>query len=119
MDNTALLRSIAITVAICALISTCLGCNKKTATPAPQTQIVTIQHGDLTISVPVDGNLVMPQAFDLRFGTPGDVKDVLVEEGDHVKAGAILAMLDNTAQRLDIQSANSSLQKVLSNLYQT
>jgi len=106
-------------MAICAIIPLGIGCVAKKSTPAQPTQTVAIQRGNLTISVPVDGNLVMPQAFDLRFGTPGDVRDVLVEEGDHVKAGAILAMLDNTTQRLDIQSANASLQRILSNLYQT
>lgn len=119
MNNTALLKSIASIVVLFALIPLSLSCTAKKVSPAPQNQIVIIQRGNLIISVPVDGNLVMPQAFDLRFGAPGDVKDVLVEEGDHVKAGAILARLDNTTQRLDIQSANSAMQKVLSNLYET
>ena len=67
----------------------------------------------------VDGNLVMPQAFDLHFGAPGDVEEVLVSEGDHVKAGAMLARLDDTAQRLDVKSANNAVQQTLSNLYET
>lgn len=94
-------------------------CAVKTSAPEEKKQVATVERGDLAITVSVDGNLVMPQAFDLRFGAPGDVKDVLVEEGDFVKAGAVLATLDNTAQRLDIMSANNNVQTVLSNLYET
>lgn len=78
-----------------------------------------MQLGNLAITASVDGNLIMPQAYDLRFGTPGNVKDVLVEEGDFVKAGQILARLDDTPQRLDIRTANGTIQTVLSNLYET
>lgn len=88
----------------------------------PQTatkQVITVQRGNLPISVSVDGSLVMPQAFDLRFGAPGNVEEVLVEEGDFVKAGTLLARLDDTSQQLDIKSANCALQLTLSNLYET
>ncbi|MBC8276509.1 MAG: efflux RND transporter periplasmic adaptor subunit [Chloroflexi bacterium] len=94
------------------------GCNSN-EDEASSEQVFEVKRGDLLISVTSDGNLVMPQAFDLHFGAPGDVKDVLVEEGDFVKAGTVLATLDNTAQRLDIMSANNNVQTVLSNLYET
>jgi multidrug efflux pump subunit AcrA (membrane-fusion protein) len=94
------------------------GCNSN-EDEASSEQVFEVKRGDLLISVSSDGNLVMPQAFDLHFGAPGDVKDVLVEEGDYVKAGTILAQLDDTAQRLDIMSANNNVQTVLSNLYET
>ena len=78
-----------------------------------------IERGNLIITVSSDGNLVMPQAFDLRFGAPGNVDEVFVEEGDFVTEGKILATLDNYSQQLDIKSANCSLQQTLSNLYET
>lgn len=87
------------------------------ATPAARTATVT--RGDLGVIVSVDGNLVMPEAFNLHFGAPGDVKDVLVTEGDKVKAGAILAKLDDTSQRLEVKSAVNSMQSTLANLYET
>ena len=96
-----------------------ISCALKSDTPEEKKQVAIVQSGNLAITVSVDANLVMPQAFDLRFGTPGEVKDVLVEEGDFVKAGAVLARLDDTAQRLDIMSANNNVQTVLSNLYET
>lgn len=94
------------------------GCNSN-EDEASSEQVFEVKRGDLLISVTSDGNLVMPQAFDLHFGAPGNVKDVLVEEGDYVKAGTILARLDDTAQRLDVMSANNNVQTVLSNLYET
>jgi multidrug efflux pump subunit AcrA (membrane-fusion protein) len=96
-----------------------ISCASKTTTSEARQQVIPVQRGNLTITVPVDGNLVMPQAFDLHFGAPGNVQDVLVEEGDHVKAGTIMATLDDTAERLDIASANNAVQTVLSNLYET
>jgi len=86
---------------------------------AAQARTVQVTRGTLDITVSVDGNLNMPQAFNLHFGAPGDVKDVYVKEGDRVKAGAILARLDDTAQRLDIKSSNIGVQQTLSNLYET
>lgn len=89
------------------------------ATPAATPTTVPVRRGNLDVTVSVDGNLNMPEAFNLHFGAPGDVKDVLVREGDRVKAGAILARLDDTSQRLDVMTSQNSLQLTLSNLYET
>lgn len=115
---TKILNRSVIFIAIAALLISGIGCAKKTATPAAATQVATVRPGNLTVSISVDGNLVMPQAFNLLFGAPGDVKEVLVEEGDFVTEGTILAWLDNTTQRLDVQSSNNNVQTVLSNLYE-
>ena len=96
-----------------------ISCASKTSSPALEKPVATVQRGNLAVTVSVDGNLVMPQAYDLLFGAPGNVEDVLVEEGDFVKEGQLLARLDDTTQRLDIRSANGSVQTVLSNLYET
>ncbi len=108
-------------IAICliTLFASSISCAATSSSPKAEKQIVTVQRGNLAVSVQVDGNLVMPQAFDLRFGAPGNVKDVMVEEGDFVKAGTVLAKLDDSSQQLDIKSANCSLQQTLSNLYET
>jgi len=105
------------------LIVSGIGCAQQAppaaTTTAPRTTQAVVQRNDVSLVVTVDGNLNMPQAFDLRFGTYGDVKEVLVEEGDKVKAGQILARLDDTIARLDVRSADNSLQKALSDLYET
>ena len=106
-------------VCISTLFVSGIGCASKPNSTEPAKQVATVQQGNLTVSVSVDGSLVMPQAFNLLFGAPGDVKEVLVEEGDFVREGTVLAWLDNTTQRLDVQSSNNGVQTVLSNLYQT
>ncbi|MCX6009543.1 MAG: efflux RND transporter periplasmic adaptor subunit [Chloroflexi bacterium] len=109
-----------VTIIICVSILSVSGisCASKAKSPEVAKPVATVQQGNLTVSVSVDGNLVMPQAYDLLFGAPGDVKDVLVEEGDFVTEGTILARLDDTTQRLDVQSSNNNVQTVLSNLYE-
>lgn len=117
-------RNFKFIIALCLLISVTAAC---AAPPAPGTspknisarQVVPVIRGDLINSISVEGNLVMPQAYDLRFGAPGSVMDVFVKEGDFVTAGTVLATLDYTSQQLDIQSANCELQQTLSNLYET
>ena len=83
------------------------GCSNNVV-PAGQTYEV--KRGDLDIVVSADGNLTMPDEFDLKFGTMGQVDEILVEEGDTVKQGALLAMLDNTAQKNTIRTALFSIQ---------
>jgi multidrug efflux pump subunit AcrA (membrane-fusion protein) len=80
---------------------------------------VPVQRGDLVVSVSVDGNLEMPNYYNLRFNSKGEVKQVLVEEGDRVRVGQVLATLDDTGQRLDIKLYNNAVQKALSYLYET
>ena len=110
-----------VTIIICVSILSVSGidCASQPNPSELEKQVATVQFGNLAITVSVDGNLVMPQAYDLLFGAPGNVEDVLVEEGDFVKAGTILARLDDTTERLDIRSANGDVQKVLSDLYET
>ena len=106
-------------ICVFVLFVSAIGCASQSTTEEGDKNVIPVRHGNLSVTVSVDGNLVMPQAFDLSFGAPGTVQDVLVEEGDQVKAGAVLATLDHTLQTLDIQSANNSVQNVLSNLYET
>jgi len=118
MSMTKILNRSVIFIAIAALLISGIGCAKKTTTPAAATQVATVRLGNLTVSTSVDGNLVMPQAYNLLFGAPGDVKDVFVEEGDFVREGTVLATLDNTTAKLGVESSNNNVQTVLSKLYE-
>jgi len=63
--------------------------------PGEEVQETTeVFRGDLVISVEVSGNLEMPYKVDLSFGTSGTVEEVMVEEGDRVTKGQVLAKLD-------------------------
>jgi RND family efflux transporter MFP subunit len=89
------------------------GCSKAATTPG---QIFDVTKGDLNIVVSADGNLTMPDEFDLRFGTNGQVDKILVEEGDNVKQGALLATLDDSAQINAIKTALFSVQTAKNNI---
>ncbi len=117
--NVTKISKLILLIAIPVLLILAGSCAPKTAEPAAATQTATVQRGNLSVNVSVDGNLVMPQAYNLLFGAPGTVQNVYVEEGDVVKEGTVLATLDNTTQKLSVESANNNVQTVLSKLYET
>lgn len=79
-------------------------------------QSVEVKRGDININVSTDGNLKMPNSFDLRFGTTGQVDQILVEEGDTVKKGALLATLDDSTQINAIKTALFNIQTAQNNI---
>jgi RND family efflux transporter MFP subunit len=85
------------------------GCSKSAATTTAG-QVFEVKRGDLNINVSSDGHLTMPDEYNLSFGTNGQVQQIFVEEGDKVKQGALLALLDDTAQRNAIKTALFSAQ---------
>ncbi len=108
-------RLITIVVVTTGLLSLLLGgCSSKTAvTPG---QVFEVKKGDLNISVSSDGHLTMPDEYALRFGTNGQVQQIFVEEGDKVKQGALLALLDDTNQRNAIKTALLNMQTAQNNI---
>jgi len=57
-------------------------------------QAVPVQYGTLTNDISINGSLVYPEKETLGFGIQGTVGEVLVEEGDEVQEGQVLAQLD-------------------------
>ncbi len=106
-----LITLLVVTMGLLSLLSG--GCSKAATTPG---QIFDVTKGDLNIVVSADGNLTMPDEFDLRFGTNGQVDKILVEEGDEVKQGALLATLDDSAQINAIKTALFSVQTAKNNI---
>ncbi len=107
-------RPIIILVISLSLILVLLSGCSKNAAPAEENYVV--KRGDLDIVVSSDGALTMPDEYDLRFGTMGTVNEILVEEGDKVKQGALLAMLDSTAQKNSMRTALFSIQTAANNI---
>ena len=85
-------------------------------TETSQKQIAEVTRGDLIVTVSADGNLDMPRQVQLKFGTPGTVKEVFVIEGQQVKEGTLLAKLDDTTQMLAIASAQYSVELAMNDL---
>ena len=59
-------------------------------------QVVTVQRGNLVIDITAVGNLALSRTDDLAFEIAGTVEEVLVEEGDTVQEGQLLAKLDTS-----------------------
>ena len=81
-------RWLVLITAICLVAVVSAGCGK--STPSETAEVI---RGDLTVTVPVSGNLETHKAW-LSFGTTGVVEEIMVSEGDEVSKGQALAKLD-------------------------
>ena len=75
-----------------------------------------VERGDLTITVPASGNVVVTQRTDLSFDIPGNVVAVNVAVSDRVKAGQVLARLDTEDLERTVQQAQIALDQAKINL---
>ena len=92
------------------------GCAGPEATPS-ETTVVT--RGDILRTVLVDGNLEMPHKADLSFGTTGTVTEVLVDKGNNVTKGQVLARLDARSLELSVEIAQAQYETAQINLMKT
>jgi len=69
---------------------------KPESAPVSENQVVAVQRGDLTIDITGSGNLVLSLTEDLAFEISGTVEEVMVEEGESVEEGQVLAKLDTS-----------------------
>ena len=72
-----------------------------------ETQLITVMRGDLINSVAVNGSLAYANREELSFGFAGTVGAVMVEQGDRVFEGDVLATLDAES----VVSADQSIQE--------
>ncbi|MFB3119050.1 MAG: biotin/lipoyl-binding protein, partial [Stenotrophomonas maltophilia] len=85
-------------------------------------QLFDVAYGDLVNQVSTNGSLIFPEKEALTFGTEGIVTELLVEEGQRVSQGEVLARLDpltvsflqqGVAQaRVDLQAAEELLEEI-------
>ncbi len=67
--------------------------------------------GDLLVTVNATGEVEPLRTVPLTFGMVGTVSEILVDEGDTVQAGDILARIDARDLELGVQNAQISLQQ--------
>ena len=79
-------------------------------------QISEVRRDDLLVTITADGSLEMPREVKLKFGTPGTVREIFVEEGQKVREGTLLAKLDDTTQKLSIASAQYNVELAMNEL---
>ena len=111
-----ILKIILITLILGGLAVPWISCRSEADTETvPEDQVVTVQRGNLTIDITASGNLALSRKEDLAFeisGTtqePLTVEEVLVEEGDSVRAGQALARLDTTPLEQALKTAERTV----------
>jgi HlyD family secretion protein len=75
-----------------------------------------VTRGELVITVPSSGNIVVNQRVNLSFRLPGNVSTVSVAISDHVKAGQELARLDTANLDRVVRQAEIALEQARVNL---
>ena len=78
---------------------------------ATATALVTAQAttGTVVSSVSISGSVASSAVNELDFGTPGTVTAVNVAPGDKVAVGQVLATIDDSAQQVQLATANANL----------
>jgi RND family efflux transporter MFP subunit len=89
---------------------------KSGSTPALQYQIATVQGGNLTIEITGSGNLALSSTEDLTFEVAGTVQEVVVEEGDSVEEGQVVARLDTSEWENELTTLELDLLQAKINL---
>jgi HlyD family secretion protein len=93
----------------------------RTSSPssAPTVSTTTVASGNIVATVDGSGTIAAAQSLDLPFQTSGTVTQVLVKEGDSVKAGQVLAQLDDRDLQVQLASAQAALDSTKTKLTQT
>jgi RND family efflux transporter MFP subunit len=84
--------------------------------PEPTITTAQVSRGDLVISVSGSGTLLPSVETDLGFQTSGYVSEVLVEVGDRVQAGDLLARLETDDLQVAVLKADIKLRLAKLNL---
>jgi len=102
-----------------------IGCAHSEPITEMQT-IALVKRGDLELKVDANGYIEMPDAVNVYFDTTmfippysAKIEKVYVEKGEMVKAGALLAKLDDTTQKMAVESAQYALELAINNVVQT
>ena len=84
------------------------------ASTAPAMQTAVAYEGSLVISASGTGTLVSKDEVNLAFQTTGEVTELNVKVGDQVKAGDLLAKVDDTDLKIQYTQAKRALDELTS-----
>jgi HlyD family secretion protein len=86
------------------------GSSQQTAAATPEgAQTVAVERGALRVSVDATGSVAPESRLELNFKSAGRVAEIMVKEGDQVKAGDVLARLETADLEQAIIQAQASL----------
>ncbi|MFB9835448.1 biotin/lipoyl-binding protein [Actinoallomurus acaciae] len=78
--------------------------------PARAVTQATVLRGDVTATAGAAGTIQSADTRDLVFGTSGTVTKIDVAPGDKVRAGKVLARLDDTDARAQLEAAKAAVE---------
>lgn len=81
------------------------GAAAQTSDATPALQTATVRRGTLTLSATGAGSVIPAAETHLSFGSSGTVAELLVQVGDKVQAGDVLARLDDSNARQAVTQA--------------
>ena len=85
--------------------------NAESETAAIPVQIQLATRGDIYATYSATANISTEGDAPVLAKVAGEVRELLVEEGEHVEAGQVLARLDGERLRLEMLSARANLEK--------
>jgi len=117
MSITMKVTKIILALILCGISVMSLGCaGESESETAPENQVITVQKGNLTVEVSAVGNLALSRKEELAFKRSGTVEEVLVEEGESVNEGQVLATLDTTEWEEELRALQLNLLQAEINL---
>lgn len=89
------------------------------ARPAVPVKVSKVDEGTITSSLVFDSVLETESSVEIFAETSGIILEVLVEEGDRVEAGQILARMENEEERVDAEEAEARYNHQKANFQRT
>jgi HlyD family secretion protein len=107
---------IVIAVAIAAIAGALLWRPWASGQEAQTGRSAVVERGSMLVAVTASGRIEPEARVNLTFDTPGRVAEVLVEEGDTVEGGDVLAQLDTRQLETQVAQSRASLEQAESQL---
>jgi multidrug efflux pump subunit AcrA (membrane-fusion protein) len=109
-------RIVLILLTLLGIVILVSSCSSKSGSGTTTTRLVTVEKGDISVTIPATGNLALSHSTDLAFDIAGTVESVSVEAGDSVTEGQELVRLDTSGWDKQIKTLEKSLVTAQRNL---
>ena len=103
-------KTVLVILVVCIISIPLFSCGSESeSAESSENQVYTVQRGDLAIDITAVGNLALSYIEDLAFEAAGIVEEVLVDVGDSVKEGQVMANLDTSAWEDQLKTLDRAL----------